>query len=99
MNWGHAGPDFEMDPEIVNHSSTEVRPETKDFLRVPTISLAMDWDEMFGNSGIYIRGESVEKSTSIEYINPGRNLDDPNSEKGFQIDGTVQVVGGSSTGR
>ena len=99
VNWGHAGPDFEMDPEIVNHSSTEVRPETKDFLRVPTISLAMDWDEMFGNSGIYIRGESVEKSTSIEYINPGRNLDDPNSEKGFQIDGTVQVVGGSSTGR
>ena len=99
VNWGHAGPDFEMDPEIVNHSSDEVRPETKDFLRVPTIALALDWDEMFGSSGIYIRGESVEKSTSIEYINPGRNLDDPNSEKGFQIDGTVQVVGGSSTGR
>ena len=99
VNWGHAGPDFEMDPEIVNHSSPEVRPEEKDFLRVPTVSLVMDWDEMFGSSGIYIRGESVERSTSIEYINPTRNTEDPNAEKGFQINGTVQVVGGSSTGR
>ena len=84
VNWGHAGPDFEMDPEIVNHSSDEVRPETKDFLRVPTIALALTGDETFG-SRTYIRGESVEKSTSIEYINPGRNLDDPNSEKAFRL--------------
>jgi len=99
VNWGHAGPDYEMDPEIVNHASPEVSPIPEDFLRVPTISLVLDWNEFFGNRGIYIQGESSERATSIEYINPDRNLEDPNSAKGFQIEGTVQIVGGSSTSR
>ena len=99
VNWGHAGPDYEMDPDIVNHADPEVRPTTDDFLRVPTLSLSLDWDEMFGSGGIYIAGESVEKATSIEYINPDSSLSSPNLEEGFQIDGTVQITGGSSTGR
>ena len=99
VNWGHAGPDYEMDPDIVNHADPEVRPMTDDFLRVPTLSLTMNWDEMFGPGGIYIAGESVEKATSIEYINPDSSLSTPNLEKGFQVDGTVQIAGGSSTGR
>jgi len=99
VNWGHAGPDFGMDPDIVNHTNPEVRPTTDDFLRVPTLSLTMNWNEMFGSGGIYIAGESVERATSIEYINPDSDLIEPNKAKGFQIDGTVQIAGGSSTGR
>ncbi|YCM42362.1 chitobiase/beta-hexosaminidase C-terminal domain-containing protein [Verrucomicrobiaceae bacterium 227] len=97
--WGHAGPDFEMDPDIVNHADPEVRPDAGDFLRVPTLSLTMNWEDMFGSNGIYIRGESVEKVTSIEYLNPDGSLTAPNLKKGFQVDGTVQITGGSSTGR
>lgn len=97
--WGHAGPDYAMDPEIVNHSNPEVRPVTNDFLRVPTISLVMDWNLMFGNGGIYISGEGVDRPTSIEYINPEGNTNDPNAKRGFQVDGTVRIVGGSSTSR
>ena len=99
VNWGHAGPDYEMDPEIVNHASPEVRPVPEDFLRVPTVSLVLNWNEFFGNRGIYIQGENSERDTSIEYINPDRNLEDPNAAEGFQIEGNVQIVGGSSTGR
>ena len=98
-NWGHNGPDFAMDPEIVNHSNPEVRPTTGDFLRVPSVSLVMDWNVMFGNGGIYIRGEGVDRPTSIEYINPEGDTNDPNSKRGFQVDGTVRIVGGSSTSR
>ncbi|MED5585918.1 MAG: chitobiase/beta-hexosaminidase C-terminal domain-containing protein, partial [Verrucomicrobiota bacterium] len=98
-NWGHAGPDFAMDPEIVNHSNPEVRPVAEDFLRVPSISLVMDWNLMFGNGGIYISGEGVDKPTSIEFINPDGDTNDPNTKRGFQVDGTVRIVGGSSTGR
>ncbi len=99
VNWGHAGPDYGMDPDIVNHADPEVRPTTEDFLRVPTLSLTMNWNEMFGSGGIYIAGESVEKATSIEFINPEGDLAAPNLAKGFQVDGTVQITGGSSTGR
>jgi hypothetical protein len=98
-NWGHNGPDFAMDPEIVNHSDPEVRPTTVDFLRVPSVSLVMDWNVMFGNGGIYISGEGVDRPTSIEYINPEGDTNDPNSKRGFQVDGTVRIVGGSSTSR
>ena len=98
-SWGHNGPDFAMDPEIVNHSNPEIRPTTTDFLRVPSISLVMDWGQMFGSSGIYIRGEGVDRPTSIEYINPDGDTEAPNSKRGFQVDGTVRIVGGSSTGR
>ncbi len=98
-NWGHAGPDYEMDPQIAAHSDPEVRPVADDLKRLPTVSLVMNWAEMFGNGGIYISGEGVERDTSIEYINPLGDPVDPNTVRGFQVDGTVQVVGGSSTGR
>ncbi len=98
-NWGHAGPDYAMDPEIVNHSNPEIRPTPEDFLRVPTISLVMDWNLMFGNGGIYISGEGVDKPTSIEFINPDGDINNPNTKRGFQVNGTVRIVGGSSTNR
>lgn len=97
--WGHAGPDWEMDPDIVNHTLGEIRPEMEDFLRLPTVSLVMDFQEMFGPNGIYISGQGVERSTSVELINPEPNPDNPNAAAGFQSEGTVQIVGGTSPNR
>ena len=91
-SWGHAGSDWEMDPDVVNHADPESRARSSDLLTLPTVSLVMNWAEMFGDDGIYIRGESVEKATSIEMIYP-------DGAEGFQIDGSVQIVGGTSPDR
>ena len=89
--WGHDGPDWEMDPEIVDHSDPEIRPEPTDLLELPTVSLNFAFEEFFGSDGIYIRGENEEIDTSVEFLFPeGRD---------HQEDGTVQVVGGTSPNR
>lgn len=98
-NWGHAGPDWAMDPTILNHPDPEVRPIPEDVARLPIISLVMNFADMFGSNGIYIRGESVERPTSIELLNPEAHIANPNDKRGFQTEGTVQVVGGSSVNR
>ncbi len=99
IHWGHAGPDWEMDPEILAHEDPEIRPSAEDFLRLPTLSMVMDFEEMFGRSGIYVRGQSVERKVSAEWINPLGAPQAPNTVKGFQRDSTVQIVGGSSPNR
>ena len=99
VRWGHAGEDWEMDPQILQHSDSEVRPVKEDFLRLPTLSVVMDFEEMFGSGGIYIAGESVERNVSVEWINPEGDIQSPNQKAGFQHDGTIQIVGGSSPSR
>ena len=91
--WGHAGPDWEMDPIVVNDPDPEIRPEVEDLLRLPTVSLALDFDEMWGTNGIYIRGENVERPISFEFLDPSR------PDNGIQTNSTVQIVGGSSPSR
>jgi hypothetical protein len=59
----------------------------------------MNFDEMFGRGGIYIAGQSVEKEVSAEWLNPESNPQSPNEVDGFQTDGTIQIVGGSSPQR
>jgi hypothetical protein len=99
-SWGHAGPDWEMDPSIVNHTNPEIKPEPIDLLRLATISLGLDFEEFFGRNGIYIAGQSVEKATSIEFLDPILDSDqNVETTKTFQTDGTVQIVGGSSPNR
>lgn len=72
VNWGHKGPDWVMDPLVVNHENPEVRPEVADFTRIPTVSVSMNFDEMFGAKGIYIAGEDIQKQISFEYFDPSR---------------------------
>ena len=99
VRWGHAGPDWEMDPEIVTHANPEIKPAKEDFLRLPTLSIAMHFNEMFGRGGIYIAGQSVEKQVSAEWLNPTSDPQAPNKVQGFQKDATLQIVGGSSPSR
>jgi hypothetical protein len=99
LTWGEFGPDWEMDPTVI---STE--PFTDDdglsftvkdaLVAAPTLALTMNWDDWFDTSqGIYISGEGDERVCSAELISPD------GSENGFQLNCTVQIVGGSSPNR
>lgn len=63
--------DYEMDPEIV---ATD-RAELLEGLRaIPTLSLVMDPEDLFGADGLYVnsaeRGEAWERAASVEWIEP-----------------------------
>ena len=89
--WGYAGPDYEMDPEVVGPYSITIKSDMKS---VPTLSLVMDVNDWFksGGQGIYVQGERSERGVSAELILPS-------GAEGFQIDCAVQIVGGSSVNR
>ncbi len=93
--WGHSGKngDWEVDPDIVQHPVAENRWTADDLRAVPTLSLVLPWEDMFvAGSGIYLSGTGSPRAVSIEQI-----LGDGTT--GFQIDGSVQIQGGSSTNR
>lgn len=98
QNWGSQGPDWAMDPDVVNHASTASRCVANDLLEIPTISVSLPFADMWGSaSGIYAdANQNLEKQCSIEYLNPNGDPADPNTERGFQTGGTIQIVGGSS---
>ncbi|NIQ08197.1 MAG: hypothetical protein GWO10_00070, partial [candidate division Zixibacteria bacterium] len=89
--WGHAGPDYEMDPNVIIYHGTSIKDDLK---AVPTLSLAMDVNDWFGldGQGIYPQGELSERAVSAEFILP-------DGSEGFQIDCAVMIVGGSSVYR
>jgi len=63
-----------------------------DLKAIPTVSLVMDWNDMFGSTGIYPAGEGVPRATSFEYFDPIGGVDG-------QVNASVEIQGGSSTGR
>ncbi|MFV2069642.1 MAG: chitobiase/beta-hexosaminidase C-terminal domain-containing protein, partial [Pirellulales bacterium] len=91
---GVLDPDWDVDPEIVNHPIPENRLTARDLRSVPTISVTLPWEEMFGGDGegIYIDGDRDPRGASIEQILP-------DGSTGFQIDGSVQIQGNSSAVR
>ncbi|MFT5526663.1 MAG: hypothetical protein ACI9HK_004642, partial [Pirellulaceae bacterium] len=91
-SWGHAGPDWAMDPEVLNNLDPATRPEADDLLALGTVALSVDFNQFFGSGGIYPAGQGVEIATSFE-------LFDADGVDNEQIDASVQIVGGSSTGR
>ncbi len=89
--WGHAGADYDMDPDVVwDYLSTII----EDLQSVPSVSLAMNLDDMFasGGVGIYPSGEGIPRATSLELI-------DPEDADEFQIDCSVEICGGTSPDR
>ncbi len=96
--WGSSGADYEVDPEIagaapfIDANGDEFN--LQDALRaIPTLSMVMDVNDWFGSSqGIYPRGENVEKAVSAEWLYG-------DGSEGFQIDASVEIVGGSSVNR
>jgi hypothetical protein len=85
--WGHAGPDWSMDPRIVQANPGIIN----DLKAVPSLSLSMPWNDWFGanGQGIYISGTGIERRTSVEMINP-------DGTKGFHVTSAVEIQGGTS---
>ena len=90
--WGHAGADYEMDPEVVD--SPRYRDEIVDSLRaIPTVSLVTNIDDFFDRRlGIYPRGQNSPRVVSMEMLFPETGDD-------LQVEASVEIAGGSSTNR
>lgn len=78
--------DYQMDPAIVKSSPDELRKGMKD---VPTVSIVMNRDDMFGPEGIYDSGGSGmnsawERAASVELIVPEK----PSQQ--LQIDAAIR---------
>ncbi|HEY3392942.1 MAG TPA: lamin tail domain-containing protein, partial [Lacipirellulaceae bacterium] len=86
---GIANADWAMDPEIVSQYSSTIK---DDLQAVPTLSVVMNWNELFGAGGIYISGKNIERAGSVEMF-------DAQGSTEFQIDGAVEIMGQTSTNR
>jgi hypothetical protein len=88
--WGHAGPDYQMDPVVISAYSSTIRDDMKS---IPTLSLVMDIDDWFGSKGIYVNEsqDGTERVVSMEFI-------DPQTADAFQINCAIAMQGGVSGG-
>lgn len=88
--WGHAGPDYEMDPIVVSRYDDTIRDDLKS---TATVSLVMDVDDWFGSRGIYVNQsqDGTERVVSMEFIDPGEGKD-------FQLNCAISMQGGVSGG-
>lgn len=88
--WGSQAADYEMDPDVVNNPSYsgEIR---DDLLALPTMSIVMKTDDMFGTGGIYSNwgnsGVAWERPCSVELFHP-------DGREGFQVDCGIRIYGG-----
>ena len=92
--WNGHPADYEMDPAVVNDRKYKGRVAKR--AQVDPLAVARaEPRTTFSRTGqgIYPKGEGVEKATSVELIYP------EDTRTAIQADGSVQIVGGSSTGR
>jgi hypothetical protein len=89
--------DYEMDPEIVTNAVYRAR-ILEGLESIPTLSIVMNTDDMFGSQGIYSNPtrqiptsplSQVEKAASAELIHP-------DGKRGFQVDCAIRIQGGAS---
>jgi hypothetical protein len=103
--WGPFTPDYGLDRDVIgsfNSSGNSTGGDLfggiyastikNDLLAIPTMSLVVDLDDLFGPSGIYTNstagGDAWERPVSVEYI-------DPATGDKFQIDAGVRMHGGA----
>ncbi len=87
--WGSAAADYQMDPDVTNAPAYKPLMRSA-LLSLPTLSITMNTEDLFGSDGIYAnpssRGRDWERPASVELI-------DPNGPSGFQINCGIQVQG------
>jgi len=91
--WKGSSVDYEMDPDIVY--DPRYQDNIKDALTsIPTVSIVMNQDDMFGEDGIYSNasssGPAWERPASVEMIYPDSTQD------GLQVNCGIQILGGAS---
>lgn len=97
--WDTTSPDYGLDPDVTGPNDLFdgiYRRQILDSLTaVPSLSLVLDVDDMFGTEGIYSHpqqsGSEWERATSVELIHT-------NGEQGFQIDAGIRIQGGAFRG-
>jgi hypothetical protein len=105
LSWGRSGADWQMDPRVTGHSESTSRCVEDDLRAIPTISVSMDWNDLFGGStAIYppasgVAREGVSRLASMELLNPESSKTAPNAVSGFHQDGRIQIFGGTSIAR
>ncbi len=87
--WGSTAADYEMDPEILNAVG---RTQIAQALRsLPTMSIVMNLDDLFGPAGIYTNwnssGVDWERPCSVELIHP-------DGTEGFNVNCGIRIYGG-----
>ena len=88
--WGTLNPDYGMDPDIVNDPEYGTRMQEA-LLSIPSLSITMNIDDLFGPDGIYTNSEE----TGTEWERPGSaELIFPDEREGFQINCGVRIQGG-----
>ena len=94
LSWGSQAADYEMDPDITTSAAYGPLMEEA-LLSIPTLSIVMNTEGMFGTNGIYAnpnsRGVSWERPTSVELIYP-------DGRQGFQINCGIRIQGGAFRG-
>ena len=96
--WSGNPADYEMDPDVVGENDLfngVYRESLVDDLKdIPTLSIVMDRDDLFGSRGLYqnSRSEGVawERPASVELFDPA------GEEEGFQVNCGIRIQGGSS---
>ncbi|MEM7234800.1 MAG: FN3 associated domain-containing protein, partial [Planctomycetota bacterium] len=95
-NWGGTPADYGLDQRVVGQNGSDAfgglyAQTIKDDLKsIPTLSIVMDMDQLFGPGGIYTnstsRGVTWERPISLELIHP-------NGQEGFQLNAGVRIQG------
>ncbi len=100
-SWRGTSPDYGLDdpsqfPRIAGDPSMpqdQAEQAIQDsLLAIPTLSIVMNVEDMFGTQGIYSNpqgtGENWERPTSVELVHP-------DGREGFQIDAGIRIQGGA----
>ncbi|MDT8304135.1 MAG: CotH kinase family protein, partial [Sedimentisphaerales bacterium] len=96
-SWGGTSPDYGMDQDVIGQGREDLfdgiyaRTIRDDLKSLPTMSISMNIDDMFGNNGIYTHstshGINWERPASVELFYP-------NGKEGFQISCGIRIQGG-----
>ncbi|MBN1421149.1 MAG: lamin tail domain-containing protein [Planctomycetes bacterium] len=97
-SWGGTAPDYGFDMRVIGQGGTDqyggkyARTIRDDLKAIPTMSIVVRIDDLFGAQGIYVntsgRGEAYERPASVELICP-------DGSQGFQIDAGIRIQGGA----
>ena len=94
--WDTQPADYGLDSRVVgtndNYGGKYRTSLRNDLLALPTMSLVMDMDDLFGAAGIYShpnnRGSAWERACSLELIHP-------DGQTGFQANAGIRIQGGA----
>lgn len=91
-SWNGQPTDYGMNSSVVSLHNGTIQNDLK---TVPSLSIVMDTDDMFGSNGIYSHpgssGVNWERATSLELIDPAN----PDGSNDFQHDCGIRIQGGA----